>query len=123
MMFFFFFQAEDGIRDIGVTGVQTCALPISSTCFARDCSNADRRPPPHASQLWLTAQRTTIKYHSVPPEEAAHFILGKTAEPMSGLGASHLLPTYARVDVAFDRGEGAWLIATNGQRYLDFASG
>src|SRR3712207_275573 len=27
-MFFFFFQAEDGIRDIGVTGVQTCALPI-----------------------------------------------------------------------------------------------
>src|SRR3712207_7013074 len=26
---FVFFQAEDGIRDIGVTGVQTCALPIS----------------------------------------------------------------------------------------------
>src|SRR3712207_6041111 len=28
IVFFFFFQAEDGIRDIGVTGVQTCALPI-----------------------------------------------------------------------------------------------
>src|SRR3712207_7131745 len=28
LMIFFFFQAEDGIRDIGVTGVQTCALPI-----------------------------------------------------------------------------------------------
>src|SRR3712207_9479577 len=28
----FFFQAEDGIRDIGVTGVQTCALPISDRC-------------------------------------------------------------------------------------------
>ena len=28
LFFFFFFQAEDGIRDIGVTGVQTCALPI-----------------------------------------------------------------------------------------------
>src|SRR2546429_9009265 len=28
--FFFFFQAEDGIRDVAVTGVQTCALPISS---------------------------------------------------------------------------------------------
>src|SRR3989440_6253751 len=27
---FFFFQAEDGIRDLIVTGVQTCALPISS---------------------------------------------------------------------------------------------
>src|SRR3712207_9177906 len=28
VMSIFFFQAEDGIRDIGVTGVQTCALPI-----------------------------------------------------------------------------------------------
>src|SRR2546430_17604313 len=28
-MVFFFFQAEDGIRDLTVTGVQTCALPIS----------------------------------------------------------------------------------------------
>src|SRR6266511_5965008 len=29
IVFFFFFQAEDGIRDFHVTGVQTCALPIS----------------------------------------------------------------------------------------------
>src|SRR3989440_3197480 len=29
IIFFFFFQAEDGIRDLIVTGVQTCALPIS----------------------------------------------------------------------------------------------
>src|SRR5699024_11411694 len=29
LSFFFFFQAEDGIRDRNVTGVQTCALPIS----------------------------------------------------------------------------------------------
>src|SRR5207302_8050582 len=29
LFFFFFFQAEDGIRDFHVTGVQTCALPIS----------------------------------------------------------------------------------------------
>src|SRR5947209_9515265 len=32
----FFFQAEDGIRDIGVTGVQTCALPISLGYKARE---------------------------------------------------------------------------------------
>src|ERR1700690_371443 len=37
--------------------------------------------------------------------------------------SSHLLPTYARVDLAFERGEGAWLIATTGERYLDFTSG
>src|SRR5256884_1378123 len=30
---FFFFQAEDGIRDVAVTGVQTCALPISFSSF------------------------------------------------------------------------------------------
>src|SRR6266436_7705191 len=30
MFFVFFFQAEDGIRDVAVTGVQTCALPISA---------------------------------------------------------------------------------------------
>src|SRR2546421_6112083 len=30
LLFFFFFQAEDGIRDLIVTGVQTCALPIYS---------------------------------------------------------------------------------------------
>src|SRR6266436_6908091 len=30
-MWFFFFQAEDGIRDVAVTGVQTCALPIFGT--------------------------------------------------------------------------------------------
>jgi acetylornithine/N-succinyldiaminopimelate aminotransferase len=36
---------------------------------------------------------------------------------------SHLLPTYARINLAFERGEGAWLIATNGERYLDFTSG
>src|SRR2546430_8330131 len=32
---FFFFQAEDGIRDLTVTGVQTCALPISFSLSAR----------------------------------------------------------------------------------------
>src|SRR5207245_8640484 len=38
--FFFFFQAEDGIRDATVTGVQTCALPIS-----RRGNDAVRRIP------------------------------------------------------------------------------
>src|SRR5258707_2775562 len=38
---FFFFQAEDGIRDIGVTGVQTCALPICRLAHARRACDAD----------------------------------------------------------------------------------
>src|SRR2546430_9770350 len=34
---YFFFQAEDGIRDLTVTGVQTCALPISSKTMPSIC--------------------------------------------------------------------------------------
>ena len=36
---------------------------------------------------------------------------------------SHLLPVYARSELAFERGEGAWLTATSGERYLDFTAG
>src|SRR3712207_5792601 len=45
-MFFFFFQAEDGIRDIGVTGVQTCALPITSPI------RRQRTRTPSGPQAW-----------------------------------------------------------------------
>src|SRR5256884_8663468 len=46
MFMFFFFQAEDGIRDVAVTGVQTCALPIS----AERCPDARAtNPTPQAS--------------------------------------------------------------------------
>jgi len=36
---------------------------------------------------------------------------------------SALFPTYARADLAFERGEGAWLTASDGERYLDFGAG
>ncbi len=42
---------------------------------------------------------------------------------MTQSATSHLLPVFARVDLGFERGEGAWLIATSGERYLDFTSG
>jgi acetylornithine/N-succinyldiaminopimelate aminotransferase len=34
-----------------------------------------------------------------------------------------VMPTYARADLAFERGEGVWLVGTDGKRYLDFAGG
>src|SRR6266704_6151105 len=40
---FFFFQAEDGIRDRNVTGVQTCALPILKGAFVRTLSHDEIR--------------------------------------------------------------------------------
>src|SRR5271166_442609 len=51
LFFFFFFQAEDGIRDGHVTGVQTCALPIFREAFSsrgglrRPAAKASRTPP------------------------------------------------------------------------------
>src|SRR2546426_11324622 len=44
-MLFFFFQAEDGIRDYKVTGVQTCALPISMPGVEREDRIERRRAP------------------------------------------------------------------------------
>jgi acetylornithine/N-succinyldiaminopimelate aminotransferase len=42
---------------------------------------------------------------------------------MTNSATTHLLPVFARVDLAFSRGEGCYLTATNGERYLDFTSG
>src|SRR5258708_27703109 len=58
VLFFFFFQAEDGIRDDLVTGVQTCALPIwpssaGSTRAGR--SRLDLRPEIFETRSWSCA--------------------------------------------------------------------
>ena len=42
---------------------------------------------------------------------------------MTNSAATHLLPVFARADLGFERGEGCWLVATDGERYLDFTSG
>src|SRR5438445_5244110 len=67
MHFFFFFQAEDGIRDIGVTGVQTCALPILSTLPQHQPSFCS--PDPHArresTSVGECRQRPTCPYCAI----------------------------------------------------------
>src|SRR3712207_7158833 len=59
LFFFFFFQAEDGIRDIGVTGVQTCALPIYGCTFrtrgsSYSASVVGARPPFSVATIWFS---------------------------------------------------------------------
>src|SRR5699024_12066383 len=47
----FFFQAEDGIRDRNVTGVQTCALPISNKLKGERWDSNPRMPEPQSGVL------------------------------------------------------------------------
>src|SRR5207244_7132145 len=65
LVFFFFFQAEDGIRDDLVTGVQTCALPI---CYrAATCS----RWPGRATGCWSDSTGTDSTRTSTCPGSSA----------------------------------------------------
>src|SRR2546430_10027871 len=80
-VFFFFFQAEDGIRDLTVTGVQTCALPISlrisrgapcAPSAACACSADCRQPCPPFSGgnlhgcVKIDLSRCPARHHSSP---------------------------------------------------------
>src|SRR5437879_6302562 len=71
---FFFFQAEDGIRDTSVTGVQTCALPISST--SPPSPNA---PPASTSKGGLQPGSSISPTGSTFPYLIWYSILGKSA--------------------------------------------
>src|SRR3712207_1544847 len=64
LVFFFFFQAEDGIRDIGVTGVQTCALPI---CF-------------HIPHIFHHHAPSSVLFTQVAATGVFHHILYRLAE-------------------------------------------
>src|SRR5205807_7207087 len=52
LLYFFFFQAEDGIRDYKVTGVQTCALPICQPLAQLACRRWD---------MWRYAELLPVK--------------------------------------------------------------
>src|SRR3989475_8976876 len=65
MFLFFFFQAEDGIRDLTVTGVQTCALPIWYDSKELSWDATMRRPSPvgHSTRrlrIWTRSGRSSV---------------------------------------------------------------
>src|SRR5699024_11329983 len=67
----FFFQAEDGIRDRNVTGVQTCALPISrATAACHPWSLSSLRPLP-------TRKRSSIEEVATSPPRSEERRVGK----------------------------------------------
>src|SRR3989449_1906971 len=74
VLVFFFFQAEDGIRDVAVTGVQTCALPIyPSALLMIDIDHFkavnDRYGHPAGDQVIREVAallRDTLRHHDIP---------------------------------------------------------
>src|SRR5690606_40255320 len=67
---FFFYQAEDGIRDFHVTGVQTCALPIWEFCHSHKSVGVSR-PGAFADYLVLPAQNVYPLPDHIPDDVAA----------------------------------------------------
>src|SRR5256885_887812 len=68
LVFFFFFQAEDGIRDYKVTGVQTCALPIYPyKNFVGNIDGADLIPTGYG--IYYPPLVSLVQTHGVPNAE------------------------------------------------------
>src|SRR2546422_645270 len=90
-LFFFFFQAEDGIRDVAVTGVQTCALPISFSislswilrCFLISAGvwNCAGRPVSswRKRTSWRRAAETGLSV--VPPSDLPDSSVARSPDP------------------------------------------
>src|SRR5438034_8834554 len=83
-MFFFFFQAEDGIRDHCVTGVQTCALPIFPVC-----PFAPRTIKPFVAELPLSRVSGPLA------KVLAVLSCGTTDRKSTRLNSSHTVISYA----------------------------
>src|SRR5206468_10113777 len=58
----FFFQAEDGIRDLIVTGVQTCGLPIS---IVEDFKNTLAMQATYKPEIWVSSHAGQFNLHKV----------------------------------------------------------
>src|SRR5437762_7396815 len=74
LLLYFFFQAEDGIRDTSVTGVQTCALPISADSIRADSIRAARNDSlKRAGATPDTTTRSEARGEEASPGEEASF--------------------------------------------------
>src|ERR1039457_2065756 len=74
--FFFFFQAEDGIRDYKVTGVQTCALPISDKCV-HELVEAQAKENPEALAVVQDGRQLTYEELNARANQLARLLRQK----------------------------------------------
>src|SRR2546422_231484 len=107
---FFFFQAEDGIRDVAVTGVQTCALPISSERSRSSIEESAMRSHLIAGQ-WTAGKQSNA---DINPSDTSDVIDQYASGDAAAVDAA-----VAAARAAFP----AWSVSTPQQRFdaLDFA--
>src|SRR2546427_4730532 len=128
LVLFFFFQAEDGIRDLTVTGVQTCALPISSRPSRRRRPTA-RRAASHTDptgRLWRSWALLYSDCHLDPFQGIVVAVLLSLQDGVHGLHAAddfaehRILPVQAAAVVGANEKLGARAVgivaARHGQR-------
>src|SRR3989449_7280535 len=124
VLFFFFFQAEDGIRDVAVTGVQTCALPIFRE-FLRVYPAHDRAPDAlfyvgetfageSADSAAAVYQQVVKTYPNSSRAPSALYKLGLLAEQRGDKAAARTY--YARVIAGYPRSDEANLARDKLQR-------
>src|SRR3989449_1176084 len=103
--FFFFFQAEDGIRDVAVTGVQTCALPISSMTVPLDWANGVCPPSGQVkTSVPLSVVNTTMVLLSTPMS-LSFFITMPMSSSSCAMPASWMVQLFSELRIAWYFGD------------------
>src|SRR2546427_4922311 len=130
LVLFFFFQAEDGIRDLTVTGVQTCALPISSRPSRRRRPTA-RRAASHTDptgRLWRSWALLYSDCHLDPFQGIVVAVLLSLQDGVHGLHAAddfaehRILPVQAAAVVGANEKLGARAVGIVAARHRQRAT-
>src|SRR3712207_1489044 len=131
LVFFFFFQAEDGIRDIGVTGVQTCALPISFAQTAKGNIQGTVQDPNGAAVVGATVEATndaTGEKRNATTTDAGLYTLanldaGTYTLSVSGTGFAPATVKNVQVSVSFTLTQDVQLALAGASETVTVASG
>ena len=116
----FFFQAEDGIRDVAVTGVQTCALPIYTLSTSFDVSTAS-----YSQNFSVAGQETSPRAIKFNTSETKMYIVGQGTDTVYqySLGLTLTLGTgsFASADVGktIEANSGAFVLTATDGSYVE----
>src|SRR5262245_19927069 len=107
--------------------MRSSTLDVVALAPSRGCDDEplpDRHPAPRLKRglFRFFCPQDRSEAMSASSEQLSK-VTASTSAPIPASPSAAVMPTYARQNVVFERGEGAWLVSTNGDRYLDFASG